>query len=426
MAGGNARLDAKLAQRLQPKLQMVANGDTEVNVFRAEQCSAVALSPQRALKAKAQRRGRQTLAVPATGAPALRRKLTEPADAIVSVFVQLDDDRDVRGLDQTPLTAVKGTVGTAELPVRKALELAASDRVAYTELGQPLVVPVPTLSTGATTAPTVAGRRVAGSRRHGYGAGVLIGLIDVGGFDFAHPDFLDRSGETRFVRIWDQGGVGRPSPAKRRTVSVRLRRRDPSRGDERRDRARPKQGLPATELEPQSAMSPDRTGRTSPASRRETAASAGTLGSPPFSSPFRSDEISRRNSFYDSTRLAACGRLPPSGRRRAGAPISINISLGTNGHAHDDSAPINRWIDASLTRPGPLSSASRPETPGRNEPKPTTISAGSWGDSIPPAGSPHASSSPTSHGLWSEIRSPTSRRTSSRSGTGRRISSRSR
>jgi subtilisin family serine protease len=32
--------------------------------------------------------------------------------------------------------------------------------------------------------------------------------------------------------------------------------------------------------------------------------------------------------------------------------VSINISLGTNGHAHDDSAPVNRWIDLALTDPG--------------------------------------------------------------------------
>ena len=352
MAGGNARLDAKLAQRLQPKLQMVANGDTEVNVFRAEQCSAVALSPQRALKAKAQRRGRQTLAVPATGAPALRRKLTEPADAIVSVFVQLDDDRDVRGLDQTPLTAVKGTVGTAELPVRKVLELAASDRVAYTELGQPLVVPVPTLSTGATTAPTVAGRRVAGSRRHGYGAGVLIGLIDVGGFDFAHPDFLDRSGETRFVRIWDQGGVGRPSPAKRRTVSFDYGAEIRAEEMNAAIRASKSQGLPATELEPQSAMSPGSHGThvaSIAAGNRGICRNAG-IAAVLISIP--SDEISRRNSFYDSTRLAHAVDYLLAVADELEREISINISLGTNGHAHDDSAPINRWIDASLTRPG--------------------------------------------------------------------------
>jgi subtilisin family serine protease len=64
------------------------------------------------------------------------------------------------------------------------------------------------------------------------------------------------------------------------------------------------------------------------------------------------DELSRRNSFYDSTRLAHAVDYLLAVADELKQPISINISLGTNGHAHDDSAPINRWIDASLTRPG--------------------------------------------------------------------------
>ena len=44
------------------------------------------------------------------------------------------------------------------------------------------------------------------------GAGdVLVGIIDVDGFDFAHPDFL-AGGETRFVAIWDQGARHGPAP----------------------------------------------------------------------------------------------------------------------------------------------------------------------------------------------------------------------
>jgi subtilisin family serine protease len=33
-------------------------------------------------------------------------------------------------------------------------------------------------------------------------------------------------------------------------------------------------------------------------------------------------------------------------------PVSINISLGTNGHAHDTSSAMARWIDNALTTPG--------------------------------------------------------------------------
>jgi len=352
MKGRSAGLEAKLAQRLQPKLRMVANGDTEVNVLRAERCSAVALTPQRAEKAKAQRRVSPRVDPAEITSSALRKKLTETADAIVSLFVQLDDDRDVRGLDQTPLTAVKGAVGTAELPVKKALELAASDRVAFAELGQPLVIPVPDLATGSVTAPATANRRVAGRARHKYGAGVLIGLIDVGGFDFAHPDFLDRSSGTRFLRIWDQGGVSRPSPAKCRTVSFDYGAE--IRQDEMNAaiRASAVQGLPATELEPQSNMSPGSHGThvaSIAAGNRGVCRNAGIVG---VLISIPNDEISRRNSFYDSTRLAHAVDYLLAVADELKQEISINISLGTNGHAHDDSAPINRWIDASLTRPG--------------------------------------------------------------------------
>ena len=39
----------------------------------------------------------------------------------------------------------------------------------------------------------------------------MIGIIDVQGFDFAHPDFLSDN-KTRFTHIWDMGGNARPSP----------------------------------------------------------------------------------------------------------------------------------------------------------------------------------------------------------------------
>ena len=38
-------------------------------------------------------------------------------------------------------------------------------------------------------------RRFGDAAQHRYGEDVLIGIIDVQGFDFAHPDFLDRDGQ---------------------------------------------------------------------------------------------------------------------------------------------------------------------------------------------------------------------------------------
>jgi subtilisin family serine protease len=348
----SAGLEAKVARRLQPKFRMVANGDTEVNVLRAEQCSAVALTPKRAAESRPPRRSRQRADAAEVTSSALRKKLAETADAVVSLFVQLDDDRVVTDLGQTPLTAVKGAVGTAELPVKKAIELAMHDRVAFAELGQPLVVPTPRLSTGRVSAPGMSERRVADAARHKYGADVLIGLIDVGGFDFAHPDFRDRSAGTRFLRIWDQGGESRPSPAKRGTVSFDYGAEILQDEMNAAINASGKQGLPATELEPQSDMSVGSHGThvaSIAAGNRGVCRNAGIVG---VLISIPSDELSRRDSFYDSTRLAHAVDYLLAVADDLKRPISINVSLGTNGHAHDDSAPINRWIDASLTRPG--------------------------------------------------------------------------
>ena len=69
-------------------------------------------------------------------------------------------------------------------------------------------------------------------------------------------------------------------------------------------------------------------------------------------------DAERRRSFYDSTRLAhAVDYLLAvadelAAEHGAPVPVSINVSLGTNGSGHDDAAAVSRWIDLALTRPG--------------------------------------------------------------------------
>ena len=60
----------------------------------------------------------------------------------------------------------------------------------------------------------------------------------------------------------------------------------------------------------------------------------------------------RRRSFYDSTRLAHAVQYLFELGNELNLPVSINISLGTNGHAHDASSAVSRWIDSALSVPG--------------------------------------------------------------------------
>jgi hypothetical protein len=212
--------------KLQPKLRMVANGSTEVNALRAEHAAAVKVSEEVAERFEPARTEsaapldprdpREASAQPDEEA---RGHLEQPPDAEVSVFVGLTADAagvvpdDIEGV-----TGAQGDLLTAEMSVEQARSLLTHRNVALVELGQPLAIPQPTLGEASVNGPAPELRSFPGEERHRFGEGVLIGLIDVGGFDFAHPDFLDQ-GHTRFVRIWDQGGDARPTPAERGTAA---------------------------------------------------------------------------------------------------------------------------------------------------------------------------------------------------------------
>jgi subtilisin family serine protease len=64
------------------------------------------------------------------------------------------------------------------------------------------------------------------------------------------------------------------------------------------------------------------------------------------------DDSDRRKSFYDSTRIAHAVDYLVTLAAELKVPVAINISLGTNGHAHDASSAISRWIDAAMAVPG--------------------------------------------------------------------------
>ncbi|MFQ5742152.1 MAG: S8 family serine peptidase [Acidobacteriota bacterium] len=350
-------------RKVQPKLRMIANGSLEVNEVRADFSSSIRVR-------------RETRLAPASPVQNLEQCLTREAPKTkqrlraitggieANVFIERvgghDQSRDrasarmVKGASQR-LTAgnpSRDLLSTATIRLTDLARLASDDSVAFIELGEPLTAPTPEVSSNRVAAPSASLRRF----EPGGGAGALIGIIDVQGFDFAHKDFLDATGNgTRFERIWDQGGSGRPAPPKFGYGSE-IRKQHMNQAIRS---AAAGAGLPAQLLEPQSQQDAGSHGThvTSIAAGNRGICRKAFLAGVLISLP--AEDLDRRRSFYDSTRLAhAVDYLFDLAEelriehQLEQVPVSINVSLGTNGHAHDGSSAVSRWIDSALAIPG--------------------------------------------------------------------------
>jgi len=338
-------------RKIQAKLRMIADGSNGVNASRAEQCAALAMmksEPEGPIL-----RGDEPIHSQETPSePLPLDRLAE--NVLINIFIETQDI----GEDSSTVQmnrAHRGNLVTATIPLTALPEIAKNPQVLHVELGDPIATPTPVISLGDVKEPDQERWMVGDPKDHQNGAGVLIGIIDVQGFDFAHPDFLE-DGKTRFVRIWDMGGNARPSPhdhnasrygsqfdfgaefmedhlnqALARTAELKV---------------------PAQEIERQSQMTPSSHG-THVASIAagnhgicRQAKIAGVLIALP------EEDEDRRKSFYDSTRIALAVDYLLLLAKELSMPVSINISLGTNGHAHDGTSAISRWIDNALTVPG--------------------------------------------------------------------------
>lgn len=338
------------AARLHPKLRMIRNGDGEVNTLRAETSCIVQASEPLMKRYAPQRTQAAAVRQRAARATPIEMAAPEPSPEIkVSVFLELDSSGHPEG-EMPAHTARRDNLMTGELTLDELEAVASRQGVAYVAPGDALSAPTPTVLAERPVGPSQ--RRIASELAATQGRGVLIGLIDVGGFDFSHPEFLDDDGRTRFHAIWDQGAASRrtvgDSPAGGPAYGVVHTAADLDRalawGREHR--------VGATDLIAQSSQAPGShaTHVASIAGGRSgvcpEAALAGVLIA---LSPEDSD---RRRSFYDSTRLAHAVDYLFALGGELGLPTVINVSLGTNGHAHDGSSPTSRWIDAALTVPG--------------------------------------------------------------------------
>jgi subtilisin family serine protease len=373
-----------VVQGMAPMLDILINGSTEVNTCRAEQSGSVATPADDAhpRASHARRSGRKARAAPPavseirllkrTDVAKLKSKMPKqatPPDVDFSLFVQLSRDLEPETRakakqaikELTNRARWKQNTAAVEAPAANVKALHELPGVSYVEPGQTLRGPEPS-GGGAGPGPDRNLRRVAAqARRHRYGRDMLVGIIDVGGFDFAHEDFADPDADgTRWVAIWDQGGTVRPAPAGR----AGGRFADLDYGSEiLKDHmdvaiaAAQEQNMAATSLEPQSVMvvgshgthvASIATGNRGVARRAHV---AGVLVA------LRPEDALASSSFYDSTRIADAvdyllALAADLGADDSPLPVSINISLGTNGHAHDTSSAMARWIDNALTAPG--------------------------------------------------------------------------
>ena len=187
-------------QRLSPRLRMIANGNYEVNTYRAQLSGSVKTSRAKASEYKAVAK----LEAAQMFDPAKKLKKPadlEPARAVeVSCFIHLEDPGNPTKKITADASQGQLCLADVRLETIDALSRTAIDeRITYIETGSPLSVPNP------TTVKRYAGPPQATLNVSAAAVGqVLIGMIDVGGFDFAHPDFRDGD-TTRFYRIWDQG-----------------------------------------------------------------------------------------------------------------------------------------------------------------------------------------------------------------------------
>jgi subtilisin family serine protease len=189
---------------------------------------------------------------------------------------------------------------------------------------------------------------------------VVVGFIDVDGFDITHPAFIDRNGKTLFARIWDQttsGPKGAPAaPAKLQqgrewekfTYGHEFRRDYIDGALARSGRfAYWRAGLPTTK----------------PGSHGTHVASiaAGNVGL--CRNAILAGVIFARNSSEHSTTTRDMNHGDGERLRDAIAylravaaelrlPLVINISLGRNSGAHDGSSPICREVDALSAEAG--------------------------------------------------------------------------
>ncbi|MGB8194745.1 MAG: S8 family serine peptidase [Chitinophagaceae bacterium] len=333
-------------QKVDPKLRMYNSCDQEVNATRCGQNSNLTMSDDIQLKKSFEVRDpfvQQNPAEMKKMEASLKKKPMSKASSQVysNVFIELcAADAKVPDLDSF---IQNGNLVSAKVALTKLAEIAADDNVLGVEIPRTLKLTDPVVIKEYATETPSADLNLKGIYKAGK---VLIGIIDVGGFDFAHPEFI-RNNKTRFVSIWDQGSTLHDAPkgfdyGAEFTADMLNKALEASK----------KTGIPATQLEKQSVMT------LGSHATHVASIAAGKNGVCPHadiigvSIALQKGDHDPRKSFYDSSCIVKALEYIIAIADDKKLPVSINISLGTNGHAHDGSDATSRWINSRLSVAG--------------------------------------------------------------------------
>ena len=331
-------------QRIHPKLRMALNADPDVNACRAETMGALVVTSRLARTALPLQSAQEATAIPAK-TNVTKKKLNRRAprnDVKVNVFVRTTEEMKLSGK-----RGQEGNLSILRIPLDDVVTLAKTPGVAFVEPAENLKLPGALRLGAGSTAPPDRAKLIGKSQLHDDGANVLIGIIDVEGFDWRHPDFDDGAGNSRFHCIWDQGAT-----KGQRSAKMSYGREITAAAMKKALKDAQTIGVSPHDLEPQSQMLPGSHGThvASIAAGNSGVCPKATIAAVLVAMP--AGKVDRRTSFYDSTRLVdAVNYLLDLGRQLK-KPVAINISLGTNGNSHDGSSALDRWLDALTAEPG--------------------------------------------------------------------------
>jgi hypothetical protein len=235
----------------------------------------------------------------------------------------------------------------ATVPVSRLPELGRHPSVRYVEAGRVLTT---TLDTSRAETRTNLAHTAPQNLR---GAGVIVGVIDVGGLDWTLDDFRRPNGTTRVRFLWDQRLQPKPSEHSPQGFSFGVEY-DAAAIDQALGQANP---FLKVRHKPDAGSHATHVASTAAGNGRSKDAAFPInkfIGMAPEADIIfvEAGTEAGLSSFTDSVRVAEAVSYIFQRAEQLGRPCVINMSLGQNGGSHDGESVVERAIDRLLEPPG--------------------------------------------------------------------------